>query len=724
MTNKLSRRGFLKTAAAAGAVLAVGVRPDGAIAATADAVPFSPFVRLSTDGAVQIIVKHAEMGQGPATGLTTLIADELGVALEQVDYEFAPSNPQLYNNLHMGPMQGTGGSNAMANSFVQYRTAGAAAREMLIAAAAQEWGVSAGDLTIDSGTVSGAGKSAPIGEFVVKAAALEAPSNPRLKDPSEFKLIGNASLRRIDGAPKTNGTAKYAMDLHLDNQIVATVMRSPRLGGKLAGLDASAASGIRGFIDARELPGLNAVAIYADHTWAAFQARDAMQVTWDDSEAEKRSSDQIRADMIAALDDPATYDVHGVEAETRTKIDGAAKIVEETFYFPLLAHAPMEPLNCTVEPAADGGIILHDAGQPPTLLHNALMQVTGLPWEKIRIQSMLSGGSFGRRGSATMDYQVEAAMAFMVSDRSRPVKLVWAREDDITGGFYRPAFAHRVRVGLDEAGNILGWDHRIAGQSIIKGTFLESFALRDGIDITSTEGVDNAGYVIPGQYVGLTDTPKATTTLWWRSVGHTHTGYVMESMLDVVAQAAGRDPLELRLSLLQGEGVDQRRLRGVLELAAEKAGWGQSSEGSSQGIAVVKSFASYVAQVVEVSGTADEGIQIERVTCAVDCGIAVNPDIVTAQMEGGIGYGIGHAMRDEITLTEGIVDQSNFPDYEPLRINDIAAIDVHILPSAEAPSGVGEPGVPPAAPALANAIAVSGPRVTELPMVNSGVTFA
>ena len=719
----LSRRGFLASATATGAVLVVGLRPNGSAAAAANDVPFSPFVKLSSNGHVLVVAKHAEMGQGAATGLTTLIAEELGVTMDQIDFEFAPFNPDLYNNLHMGPFQGTGGSNAIANSFLQYRTAGAAARDMLIRAAANEWGVSASDLTIRDGVVQGAGQSAPLGDFVTAAAKLEAPATPRLKDPSEFRLIGNMDVRRKDGISKTNGTAQYAMDLHLDNQIVVTVIRSPRMGGKLAGFDASAAHDIRGFIEAKELPGINAVAIFGTNTWAAFQARDMVEVTWDDTGAEMRSSDQIKAEMLAALDAPSTYDVYGTEADTAARIDTAAMVVEETFYFPLLAHAPMEPLTCTVEPTVDGGIILHDAAQPPSFIHGALVQATGLPGDKIKINGMLSGGSFGRRGAANVDYQVEAALSFMVTDRTRPVKLVWAREDDITGGFYRPSIAHRVRVGLDSDGTILGWDHRIAGQPILKGTFLESFAVRDGIDLTSTEGVGNSGYAIPGQYVGLTDTPKATTTLWWRSVGHTHTGYVMESMMDVVAKATGRDPLELRLSLLDGDNADQRRLSGVLKLAAEKANWGQPAEGRSQGIAVVKSFNTYVAEVVEISGNAQDGVQIERVTCAVDCGIAVNPDIVKAQIEGGVGYGIGHAMRNEITLTDGIVDQFNFPDYEPLRIGDIAAVDVHIVPSAEAPTGVGEPGVPPAAPALANAIAVSGPRVVALPMVNNGVEF-
>jgi isoquinoline 1-oxidoreductase beta subunit len=354
----------------------------------------------------------------------------------------------------------------------------------------------------------------------------------------------------------------------------------------------------------------------------------------------------------------------------------------------------------------------------------AMAQIFQLPMEKVRINTMFAGGSFGRRATPTADYQVEAALAFALTDRSRPVKLVWSREDDITGGYYRPAVAHRVRVGLDAEGNITGWDHRIAAQSILKGTAYESMMVHGGVDHSSVEGVADTPYRIPGQFTGLTDVAKATSVLWWRSVGHTHTAYVMEVMMDEAARAAGRDPVEFRLALLEGGGADQQRLAGVLKLAAEKGGWGSAPEGRSQGIAVHKSFGSYVAELVEISGSADDGVKIEKVTCAVDCGIAVNPDVIKAQMEGGIGYGLGHAMRNEITLTEGVVDQFNFPDYEPLRIGDIGAIEVHIVPSAEMPTGVGEPGTPPAAPALANAIAADGPRVTELPMNLNGVSFA
>lgn len=726
MTVSTSRRGFLQGAAAASAVLIVGIRPDGVLAAAGDATQINPFVKIGSDGSVTAIVKHFEMGQGPSTGLATLIAEEIGLRMDQIGYDFAPSDPQVYNNLMFGPVQGTGGSTAMANSFEQYRKAGAAAREVLLQAAADAWGADKGALSIEDGMVKGAGNEAPLGEFAAGAAEIEAPAEPRLKDPSEFRLIGNPDVRRLDSAIKGNGTAMFAMDVHLDNQMVAMIARPEQRGATATGFDDSAAQGIKGYIRAAVLPNAAGVAVYADTTWAAMQARDALTVTWDTATAESRSSEQIRSEIEAALAAAPTYNVNGADqAGVASAIDGAAQVVEKSFYFPLLAHAPMEPLNCTIEPNADGGITLHDGAQMPTGPHAALAQILELPMEKVRINTMLAGGSFGRRATPDADYQVEAGLAFAMTDRSRPVKLVWSREDDLRSGYYRPAFGHRVRVGLDEGGSIVGWEHRVAGQSIMKGTPFEAFAVKDGVDHSSVEGTYDSPYRIPIAAFGLTDTPKATSTLWWRAVGHTHTAYVMEVMMDMVAEAAGVDPVDYRLSLLEGGGKDQDRLAGVLKLAAEKAGWGNATSGRSLGVAVHKSFGSYAAEVVEISGNATDGVRIEKVTCAIDCGIAVNPDIIKAQMEGGIGYGIGHNMRDQITLTGGVVDQYNFPDYEPLRMGDIQEIEVHIVPSAEPPTGVGEPSTPPAAPALANAVAAaSAVRVGALPMDENGVAFA
>ncbi len=725
MTASISRRGFLKSAAAAAAVLYVGATPDGAAAAGSSDAMLNPFVKIDSDGNVIAIIKHFEKGQGPATGLSTLIAEELGVTMEQVGYEFAPSDPQVYNNLFFGPFQGTGGSTAMANSWMQYRTAGANAREMLIKAAAQAWGVDSAGLDIQEGMVTGGGKSAPLGEFVAAAAEIAPSETPRLRDQSEWKIIGNEATRRLDSPIKVNGQAKFGMDVHLPNQMVVMIKRTPQRGGLVAGFDDSAAKDVKGFIMAMPLPTKHGVAVYAENTWAAMQARAAIEVDWDMSAAETRSSQQIRDEIMAALEAVPVYNVNKADTPAiRSAVDAAAQVVEKTFYFPLLAHAPMEPMNCTIEQTAEGDIVLHDGAQMPTGPHMAYQQIFGLPAEKIHINTMLTGGSFGRRATPDADYQVEAGLAFVMTDRSRPVKLVWDREDDIRGGYYRPATGHRVRVGLDADGKIAAWEHQVAGQSIMKGTAFEAFSVKDGVDHSTVEGLADSPYVIPNMAVGLTDTEKATSVLWWRSVGHTHTAYVMEGMMDMAAKAAGRDPVEFRLAYLEGGDKDAQRTAGVLKLAAEKGNWGNPAAGHVQGIAVHKSFGSFVAEVVEVSGTPEDGIQIEKVTAAVDCGIAVNPDVIRAQTEGAIGYGIGHAMRDQITLDGGAVEQSNFPDYEPLRISDIKAIETHIVPSAEAPTGIGEPGTPPSAPALANAIAQLDVQVAELPMSENGVAFA
>ena len=720
MTVNTSRRGFLKGAAAAGAVLIIGVKPNGALAAGDAHASLNPFVKIGANGRVTAIIKHFEKGQGPATGLSTLIAEEIGMSMDQMDYEFAPSNPELYANLFFGGFQGTGGSTAMANSFMQYRQAGAAARAVILKAAGSALGVDASTLDIVDGMVTGAGDPVSIGEFVAAAAEVEAPAEPTLKTPDQWRLIGNPQVRRLDSKIKGNGQAMFAMDLHLPNQMVVMLARPPQMGGLVAGFDDTDAKAVKGFIRAATLPNNAAVAVYAENTWAAIQARDALSVDWDLTNAETRSSGDIKAEIMAALEGEAEFNVTKTEAGPMAD---AAQVVEQTFYFPLLAHAPMEPLNCTIEADADGGVTLHDGAQAPSGPHAALSQILQLPMDKVRVKTMLAGGSFGRRATPTADYQVEAALAFAITDRSRPVKLVWSREDDMRGGYYRPAFGHKVTVGLSENGDIIAWEHRVAGQSIMKGTPFEAMAVHDGIDHSSVEGAADTPYVIPGFRVGLTDTKKATSTLWWRSVGHTHTAYAMEVMMDLAARAAGRDPVEFRLAYL-GEGKDQARKAAVLKLAAEKAGWGKPPAGRTQGIAVHKSFGTYVAEVIEISGNAGEGVRIEKVTCAVDCGIAVNPDVIKAQVEGAVGYGLGHAMRDEITLTDGVVDQYNFPDYEPLRIGDIGAIETHIVPSAEPPSGIGEPGTPPSAPALANAIAGAGTRTAVLPMVNDGINFA
>ncbi|MDE0097953.1 MAG: molybdopterin-dependent oxidoreductase [Gammaproteobacteria bacterium] len=727
MTAILSRRDFLRTGSAAvAAAFVVGYSPRGVLAAASGGDSnLTPFVKIDAAGRISVIVKHFEMGQGTTTGLPTLVAEELGVELDEVGIEFAPSDVKRYANLLFGA-QGTGGSTSMANSYMQYRTAGAAAREMLLDAAAQAWDVAPSALSLSNGMISGAGREAPLAEFVAAASTMEVPAEPTLKSPEAFRLIGNPNTSRRDNGPKIDGTARFAMDVQLADQLVVVIKRSPRFGGTVASMDPSPARAVPGFESAVTLPAGNGVLVYAHNTWTALQARKAVAVEWDFAEAENRGSAEIESALLAAVNTPPDFIAKagpGPE-ETARLIDHAAQTVEGEFFLPWLCHSPMEPLTCTIEPTADG-VRLHDGCQFTTGAHQALAAVLGLPMENIEINTLYAGGSFGRRATMTADYIVEAALAFVMSDRSRPVKLVWSREDDLAGGAYRPAFAHKVRVGLDADGRMVAWDHRIAGKPIFKGTPFEQAFVHDGVDHSSVEGVPDTLYGIPGQFVGLTDFKTAITVNWWRSVGHSHTAFVMESMMDMAAKAAGRDPIDWRLDHLSGGSKDQERLAGVLRMVAEKSGWDRPpAPGRTRGVAAHKSFGTYVAQVVEISRDAADSVKVEKVTCAVDCGVAVNPDIVKAQIEGGIGYGMGHIMRNEITFENGAVIQSNFPNYEPLRISDIGAIEVGIVDSREPPTGIGEPGVPPAGPALANAIAVDGPRVTRLPMARNGVRFA
>ncbi|MCY4153676.1 MAG: molybdopterin-dependent oxidoreductase [Aestuariivita sp.] len=725
MIDQFSRRRFLQTASAvAGTSLVVGFNGTQLFAAADAAAELTPFVRIDSQGTVTAIIKHFECGQGTATGLAALIAEELNLSLDDVEIEFAPADASRYGNALFGGAQGTGGSTAMASSYAPYRMAGAAVREMLVQAAADEWGVPVSEVRLEAGQVISNGKSESMGAFVSAAQALPVPEAPTLKAASELSVIGNPTTDRRDSRPKINGTATYAMDLHLENQLVAVVLRSPRFGGTLVSFDDSAASGISGYVRSAAIPTGAGVIVYGTDTWSALQARDALTAEWDFSNADMRSSDQIKADLLVAVNAEPEFNVKGSAADTSNSLADASEVIERDFFFPYLAHATMEPLTCTIAPTATG-VILYDGCQMPTGAQAALAAVLQIPAENIEIETVYAGGTFGRRSTQTADYHVEAAIAFALAGGQQPIKLVWSREDDIKGGYYRPAFAHKVRVGLDSEGRIVGWDHRIAGKPIFKGGPWDGFMVQNGVDNSSVEGVRDTLYDIPNQHVGLTDDTSPITVNWWRSVGHSHTAFVMETMMDMAAQAAGQDPVDYRLSYLTGDSSDQERMTAVLRLAAEKSDWASPvPNGRSRGVALHKSFGTYVAEVVEISGEVDNGIVIEKVTCAVDCGIAVNPDVVVAQMESGIGYGIGHAMRDEITFSDGLVDQSNFPDYEPLRISDIRAISTHIIESQAAPTGVGEPSTPPSSPALANAIAAKGLRVTHQPLAANGVTFA
>ncbi|MBE7638260.1 molybdopterin-dependent oxidoreductase [Sneathiella sp. P13V-1] len=719
MKTNISRRGFLKSAATGSAVLVVGLNAKGLLAAGNETTDINPFVKINGDGTITVLLKHFEMGQGTTTGLTTLVAEELNADWSKVKTEFAPADNTKYANLFFG-MQGTGGSTAIANSYMQYRQAGAAARHLLIEAVAKMWKVNPAEVRIENSILMHGNHKAHFGEFAGMAAQMTAPEKPTLKSSADFKLIGNPNLGRKDSHSKTNGTATFAIDVKVPGMVYAAIKRSPKFGGTVKSFDHNEAKSVGGFIDAKELPNKAGVVVFAKNTWAAFQGRDALTVEWDFSNAETRSSDAISADMKKLTATPE-YNVRKgmTNDQVEAGFTGEDDIIEASFEFPFLAHAPMEPENCVIEPT-DNGVLIHDGCQFPALTQPVVAQVLGLKPEQVEINTVYAGGSFGRRANPTSDYHMEAALAFALLGQTTPVKLVWSREDDIRGGYYRPVARHEAKIALNKDGSLKGWSHRVACKSVVKGTAFEAALVHEGVDHTSVEGIADSLYQIPDFAVGLSDVKSQVSTLWWRSVGHTHTAYAMESLMDMVAEKTGRDPIDLRLSLLNKQDPKQARFANVIETLKEKSGW---VSGNKRGFAAHFSFNSYVAAVADVTVT-DNQVHVDRIHVAVDCGTAINPDVIKAQMEGGVGYGLGAIFHSEITLSDGEVDQSNFPDYPTLRINEMPEIIVHIVPSTEAPTGVGEPAVPPTGPAVANAIyAITGKRITELPFAKAGFEF-
>ena len=714
---RASRRDVLKAAAATGLIVGFqwpGRGPKFAQAAAADGT-FKPnaFVRIAPDDSVTVLIKHVEMGQGTYTGLTTIVAEELDADWAQMRAEHAPADPLLYNNLHWGPAQGTGGSSSVANSFEQLRKAGAAARAMLVQAAADRWGVPASQVTVSKGIVRAGDRRATFGELAADAAKVTPPKDPPLKDPKDFTLIGQR-VPRLDSVEKTTGKAVFAMDFTLPGALVALVERPPVFGATVQGFDAAEARKVPGVVDVVQIP--RGVAVLATGFWAAQKGREALEVTWDRSGAEVRDSGTLLEIYRALGKTP------GVPAWKDGDADGAlakaAKVVEAEFDFPYLAHTPMEPLNCVVKLAPDGSVDIWAGDQFQTGDQGNAAALLGITPQQVRIHTLYAGGSFGRRANPESDYIVEAVSIAKAIDGRAPVKLIWTREDDVRGGRYRPMYHHVMAAGLDGQGRLIAWKHRIVGQSILAGSPFEAIMVKDGIDATSVEGASNLPYAVPNVLVDLHSVKVGVPVLWWRAVGSTHNGYATEVFIDELAHAAGQDPYRFRRDLL---GKHPRHLA-ALDLAAEKAGWGKPlPAGRARGIAVHESFNSVVAQVAEVSMEGGR-LKVERVVCAVDCGLAVNPDVVRAQMEGGIGFGLGAAMAEAITLSQGRVEQSNFHDYTPLRIDRMPDVEVHIVPSAAPPTGVGEPGVPPIAPAVSNALfALTGNRVRSLPFAAHGV---
>ena len=711
----LTRRTFLQGTALTGAALIVGFRVGGGRAAAAEALAPNAFVRIAPDNTVTIISKHIELGQGAHSGLATILAEELDADWSQIRVEAAPSDARRYGNRLLGGAQVTGGSTAMADAWEELRRAGATARAMLVEAAAREWSVPAGEITVDRGVLSHArsGRRATFGELASKAATLTPPTQVTLKDPKDFKLVGKHPPR-VDSKAKTDGSARFTADFNAPGTLTALVAHPPRFGAVVKSVDATAARRVKGVTHVVQVP--SGVAVVATGFWAARKGREALRVTWDERRAERRSSEELFASyraLAARSGKPARRDGDAAGA-----MRSARKVIEAVYEFPYLAHAPMEPLDAVVRIGADG-CDLWAGSQAPTIDQAVVAKVVGIPPDKVRVHTLLAGGSFGRRATPEGDIAAEAAAVAKAVGGDKPVKVVWTREDDIQGGKYRPLYVHRLRAGIDERGNVVAWEHRIVGQSIGAGTPFEAALVKNGIDQTSVEGASTLPYDIPNVTVELHTTKVGVPVLWWRSVGSTHTAYSTETFLDELAHAAARDPLEIRRALL----AKHPRHLATLNLAAEKAGWEQPlPAGRARGIAVHESFNSVVAQVAEISRRPDGLPQVERVVCAVDCGTAINPDVVRAQMEGGIGYGLAAALWSEITLVDGRVQERNFDVYRPLRIGDMPAVDVHIVPSAAAPTGVGEPGVPPIAPAVANAyFRLTGQRLRRLPFARLAV---
>jgi len=720
----LTRRAFLKASAALGAGLTLAIYDADALGqaakgGTTSSTPFAPnaFLRIAPDNSVTIVAKHTELGQGIYTGLAMLVADELDAAWGQVRVEGAPADAARYKNLLFQDEQGTGGSTGMANSFTQYREAGATARAMLVAAAAERWKVPADSIGVKSGTlVHASGKKASFGELATSAAKLPVPASAKLKDPKDFAYIGKGASR-VDAKAKSNGTATYTLDMKLPDMLTALVAHPPRFGAKVKSFDPASVQAVPGVRYVVQVP--NGVAVVATNFWTAKKARDALAVEWDDASGFKYSSSDILAEFKRLAGTPGK--VARNDGDASAALAKAARTLDATYEFPYLAHAAMEPMNCVVRLAADRCEVWNGE-QFQSGDQSAIAATVGLRPEQVDIHQLFAGGSFGRRWSHDADYLVEAASiakALATQGKSGvPIKLVWTREDDMRAGYYRPANYHALRAGLDAGGNLVAWHHRLVGQSIVSGTPYEKW-MKDGIDPLSVDGASDLPYAIANVHVDVHAPSIGVPVLWWRSVALTHTVYSIETFVDELAAAAGKDPVAFRKVLL----AQRPKELAVLELAAEKAGWGQvlapAPDGAKRGrgVAVYRSSGSTLAQIAEVTVRADNTLRVDRVVGAIDCGLAVNPDSVRAQIEGGIGFGLSAARHGAITIRNGAPEQSNFHDYRVLRFDEMPVVDVHIVASTGKPTGVGQEGVPGIAPAVANALAAAtGKRLRKLPL--------
>ena len=698
---------------AAGPVPAEAAVGHASAKATSEATGFSPngFIRIDRAGLVTFVMHKAEMGQGTFTSMPMLLAEELEVDVDKVKLEQAPPDGKLYSDPLLGG-QVTGGSTSVRGAYVPLRTAGATVRLMLVSAAAKTWAVDESTCSAANGVVTHTptGRKLNYGQLVDRAATLPVPTNVKLKDAKDFKLIGKAH-HRLDTTGKINGTAQFGIDVQMKDLKVASVAASPVFGGKLATTNDAKALAVKGVRQIVKID--NAVAVVGDHMWAAKQGLAALAPTWTEGSNANYSSAELNKQMAAAS--MVAGAVARNDGNAVATVAASANKIEAIYELPLLAHATMEPMNITIDLKKDSCQIWCGT-QVPTFAQGVASQLSGLPLDKVQVHNQLIGGGFGRR--LEVDTVVQAVTFAKQIDG--PVKFVWSREEDIQHDMFRPYYYDRLSAALDANGQPTAWTHRITGSSIM-ARFAPA-AVVNGVDSDAVEGAKDLPYTIPNVHVDyVRHEPQGIATAFWRGVGPTHNIFVVESFIDELAAKAGKDPVQYRADLL---GKSPRE-KAVLQLAASKAGWGQpmkAIEGRrvGRGVSVQFAFGTYMSQVVEASVDKDGEVFVHRVVCAVDCGQVINPDTVEAQIQGGIMFGISAALWGEITLDKGRVVQSNFHDYRMLRMNEAPVVEVHIVRSTESPGGLGEPGTSALAPALANAVfAATGKRVRKLPIGSS-----
>jgi isoquinoline 1-oxidoreductase beta subunit len=707
---EIHRRDFLKASVMAGGGLVIGFHFPG-VTALASAAPsasngFMPnaFVRVGTDERITVIVNHSEMGQGVYTSLPMLLAEELDADWSKVGFEPAPVDAK-YNHPAFG-MQMTGGSSSVWSGLEQFRQAGAAARAMLVTAAAQQWKIDPAGCRTESGTVlNGSGGKLTYGQLAEAAAKLPPPEHVQLKDPKTFKLIGKP-IKRLDTPEKLNGTAIFGIDVKLPGMLTAVIARPPIFGAKVKSFDDARARSMPGVRKIVAIP--SGVAVIADTFWQAKMARDVLRVEWDEGGMHDFDTSKMMQEFRERAKSPGTSVRKDGDADAA--FAGAAKKLEAVYEVPYLSHLMMEPLNCVVDLRADSCEVW-TGSQFQTVDRANAAKIAGLPNEKVQLHTTFLGGGFGRRANPQSDFVVEAV--HVAKEAGAPVKVIWTREDDMQGGWYRPAFLHAIQGGVDASGNPVSWRSRSVGQSIMAGTPFAVMMKGKAYDPASVEGVDDLPYAIPNVTVESHQAEINVPVQWLRSVGHSHTAFAVECFVDELASAAGKDPYQFRRGLLQ----KQPRHLAVLDLAAQKAGWDKPlPKGMGRGIAVHFAFGSYSAHVAEVS-VADGKVRVHRMVCAIDCGEYVNPGIIAAQTESGAIFGASAALFQELTFANGRLQQTNFNTFPVMRINECPEIETYIVENQEKAGGIGEPGVPCAAPAIANAIyAVTGKRIRRLPI--------